>query len=360
MAGAGAVAPAAAAPQAHLGMPPACLPAHLPVPTAHEAELLRQLDVLTVNISPACMQLSGKEKQLVQKTLNDLSFGLPVIVETTGTTDEARNLAATTIQAHLRGRWTRRLIQAAGMLEAAHIIQQAYYNFVLRRRVATLAPYTLSDKGPLSHNLRMQSVRPTLATESSTADEPPLLRETKLREHTSEDEKPQATDVQGATPSARAPAGDQEGTVPAIISSKSPTRHGCQANGALDGSNISSCTKDAGLDSSLYSRAECLAAVTIQRAALPFITRRLSAAIAQLRVRLAAASSLGHTDAYTQTAQRTSGPTGTEHTGKVAAGQMRGGKVTSRVSAKRRRACNETDSWSDSDDVDQPGADDDC
>ena len=178
--------------------------------------------------------------------------------------------------------------------------------------------------------------------------------------HTSDDEKPQATDVQGATPSARAPAGDQEGTVPAIISSKSPTRHGCQANGALDGSNISSCTKDAGLDSSLYSRAECLAAVTIQRAALPFITRRLSAAIAQLRVRLAAASSLGHTDTYTQTAQRTSGPTGTEHTGKVAAGQMRGGKVTSRVSAKRRRACNETDSWSDSDDVDQPGADDDC
>ena len=205
----------------------------------------------------------------------------------------------------------------------------------------------------------MQSVRPTLATESSTADEPPLLRETKLREHTSEDEKPQATDVQGATPSARAPAGDQEGTVPAIISSKSPTRHGCQANGALDGSNISSCTKDAGLDSSLYSRAECLAAVTIQRAALPFITRRLSAAIAQLRVRLAAASSLGHTDTYTQTAQRTSGPTGTEHTGKVAAGQMRGGKVASRASAKRRRACNETGSWSDSD-VDQSGADDDC
>ena len=110
------------------------------------------------------------------------------------------------------------------MLEAVHIIQQACYNFVMRRRVATLAPYTLSDKEPLSLNLRMQSVRPTLATESSTADEPPLLRETKLREHTSEDEKPQ----------------------------------------------------------------------------LPFITRRLSAAIAQLRVRLAAASSLGHTDTYTQ------------------------------------------------------------
>jgi hypothetical protein len=105
----------------------------------------------------------------------------------------------------------------------------------------------------------MQSVRPTLATESSTADEPPLLRETKLREHTSEDEKPQS---------------------------------------------------------------------------LPFITRRLSAAIAQLlRVRLAAASSLGHTDTYTQTAQRTSGPTGTEHTGKVVAGQMRGSKVASRASA---------------------------
>ena len=169
------------------------------------------------------------------------------------------------------------------MLEAVHIIQQAYYNFVLRRRVASLAPYTLPDKGPLQKNLRMQSVRPTLATESSTADEPPLLRETKLREHTSEDEKPQ----------------------------------------------------------------------------LPFITRRLSAAIAQLRVRLAAASSLGHTDTYTQTAQRTSGPTGTEHTGKVAAGQMRGGKVASRASAKRRRACNETGSWSDSD-VDQSGADDDC
>ena len=54
---------------------------------------------------------------------------------------------------------------------------------MMRRRVATLAPYTLSDKGPLSLNLRMQSVRPTLATESSTADEPLLLRETKLREH---------------------------------------------------------------------------------------------------------------------------------------------------------------------------------
>ena len=118
-----------------------------------------------------------------------------------------------------------------------------------------------------SKNLRIQSVRPTLTTESSTADEPPLLRETKLREHTSEDEKPQ----------------------------------------------------------------------------LPFITRRLSAAIAQLRVRLAAASSLGHTDTYTQTAQRTSVPTGTKHTGNVVAGQVRGGKVASRASAKRRRACNETD-----------------
>ena len=102
-----------------------------------------------------------------------------------------------------------------------------------------------------------------------------------------------------------------------------------------------------------------LAAITIQRAALPFIIRRLSAAIAQLRVRLAAASSLGHTDTYTQPAQRTSGPTGTEHTGKAAAGQMRGGTVASRASATRRRACNETNSWSDSDDVDQSSADDD-
>ena len=42
-------------------------------PRAASRRLLRQLDVLTVNISPACMQLSGKEKQLVQKTLNDLS-----------------------------------------------------------------------------------------------------------------------------------------------------------------------------------------------------------------------------------------------------------------------------------------------
>ena len=178
------------------------------------------------------------------------------------------------------------------------------------------------------------------------------------RLHISDDEKPQATDVQGATPSARAPA-DQEGTVPAIISSKSPTRHGCQANGALHGSNISSCTKDAGLDSSLYSRAQCLAAVTIQRAALPFITRRLSAAIAQLRVRYAAASSLGQTDILFQLAQRASGLTMvTEHTGKAAAGQMRGGEAASRASAKRRRAC---DSWSETDsgDVDESGADDD-
>ena len=179
------------------------------------------------------------------------------------------------------------------------------------------------------------------------------------RLHISDDEKPQATDVQGATPSARAPAGDQEGTVPALISSKSPTRHGCQANGALDGSNISSCAKDAGLDSSLCSRAQYLAAVTIQRAALPFITRRLSAAIAQLRVRYAAASSLGQTDILFQLAQRASGPTiVTEHTGKAAAGQMRGGEAASRASAKRRRAC---DSWSETDsgDVDvEPGADD--
>ena len=71
--------------------------------------------------------------------------------------------------------------------------------------------------------------------------------------HTGDDKKPQATDVQGATPSARAPAEDQEGTVPAIISSStSPKRHGCPANGTLDGSNISSCAKDADLDSSLY------------------------------------------------------------------------------------------------------------
>ena len=72
--------------------------------------------------------------------------------------------------------------------------------------------------------------------------------------HAGDDEKTQATDVQGATPSARAPAGElQEGTVPAIIpSSKSPTRHGCQANGTLDSSNISSCTKDAVFDSSQY------------------------------------------------------------------------------------------------------------
>ena len=61
---------------------------------------------------------------------------------------------------------------------------------MMRRRVATLAPYTLSDKGPLSLNLRMQSVRPTLATESSTADEPLLLRETKLREHKAASSRP--------------------------------------------------------------------------------------------------------------------------------------------------------------------------
>ena len=82
-----------------------------------------------------------------------------------------------------------------------------------------------------------------------------------------------------------------------------------------------------------------LAAITIQRAALPFITRRLTAAIAQLRVRLAAASSLGQTDILSQLAQRASGPTRvTEHTGKAAAGQMRGGKAApSAASAKNRR-----------------------
>ena len=49
-----------------------------------------------------------------------------------------------------------------------------------------------------------------------------------------------------------------------------------------------------------------LAAITIQRAALPFITCRLTAAIAQLRVRLAAASSLGQTDILSQLASPTS------------------------------------------------------
>ena len=136
----------------------------------------------------------------MQKTLNDLSFGLPVIVETT---DEARNVAATTIQAHHRGHWTRCLIQAAGMLEAVHIIQQACYNFVMRRRVATLAPYTLSDKGPLSLNLRMQSVRPTLATESSTADEPLLLSCCCVRRSCESTRPPPAPRRRGNAPDAR-------------------------------------------------------------------------------------------------------------------------------------------------------------
>ena len=146
------------------------------------------------------------------------------------------------------------------------------------------AVYTLPDKGPLQKNLRMQSVRPTLATlRAGTADEPPRCCARRSCESTPAKTRNRRRRMCRVRPP---PPGDQEGTVPAIISSKSPTRHGCQANGALDGSNISSCTKDAGLDSSLYSRAEFLAAVTIQRAALPFITRRLSAAIAQLRVRL--------------------------------------------------------------------------
>ena len=48
----------------------------------------------------------------------------------------------------------------------------------------------------------------------------------------------------------------------------------------------------------------------------------------------------------------------TEHTGKAAAGQMRGGEAASRASAKRRRAC---DSWSETDSGDvnvESGADD--
>ena len=113
----------------------------------------------------------------------------------------------------------------------------------------------------------MQSVRPTLATESSTADEPPLLRETKLQEHTSEDEKPQLA------------------LASSLAASRRPDR-------------------------------------------------------AQLRVRYAAANSLGQTDILSQLAQRASGPTRvTEHTSKAAAGQIRGGEVASRASAKRRRAC---------------------
>ena len=83
-----------------------------------------------------------------------------------------------------------------------------------------------------------------------------------------------------------------------------------------------------------------LAAITIQRAALPFITRRLSAAIAQLRVRLRCGQ-LARTNRHplTELAQRASGPTRvTEHTGKAAAGQMRGGKAaTSAAGAKNRR-----------------------
>ena len=169
MAGAGAVAPAAAAPQAHLGTPLACLPAHLPVPTAREAELLRRMDALTINTSPECMQLSEREKQLLQ-ILEDLSLdsadardALPDLSVLNGTTAEACSVAATSIQAHFRGHWTRSLLQAACMLQAVHVIQQACYNFVMCCRVASLAPYTLSDKGLPSNNLRMQSVRPTLA-----------------------------------------------------------------------------------------------------------------------------------------------------------------------------------------------------
>ena len=183
------MAPAAAAPQAHLGTPLACLPAHLPVPTAREAELLRRMDALTINTSPECMQLSEREKQLLQ-ILEDLSLdsadardALPDLSVLNGTTAEACSVAATSIQAHFRGHWTRSLLQAACMLQAVHVIQQACYNFVMCCRVASLAPYTLSDKGLPSNNLRMQSVRPTLATESRTAVEPLPLRETKLRGH---------------------------------------------------------------------------------------------------------------------------------------------------------------------------------
>ena len=74
----------------------------------------------------------------------------------------------------------------------------------------------------------------------------------------------------------------------------------------------------------------------IQHASLRFLDRRRSAAVARLRVLLTEVS-LGHTDILFPTAQRTSGPTGTEQLD-TTGGSMRGRKAASSAArAKERR-----------------------
>jgi hypothetical protein len=87
----------------------------------------------------------------------------------------------------------------------------------------------------------------------------------------------------------------------------------------------------------ILREAQNYAACIIQDYAMLLLNRRRTAAVARLRVLLTEVSPLGHTDTYTQPAQRTSGPTGTEHLD-TTDGSTRGRKAASNAArAKERR-----------------------
>ena len=87
----------------------------------------------------------------------------------------------------------------------------------------------------------------------------------------------------------------------------------------------------------ILREAQDYAACIIGDSVLQMLNRRRTAAVARLRILLTEVSPLGHTDTYTKPAQRTSGPTGTEHLD-TTDGSTRGRKAASNAArAKERR-----------------------
>ena len=102
-----AAANAAAAPQAHLNdAPAALLPAHLPVPTLDELDILRYLEGMSLDgHDPQLHPLSDEQAQLLEEEFNLLTLS----TKDTGASDDnapivlGKNAAATRIQAMARG-----------------------------------------------------------------------------------------------------------------------------------------------------------------------------------------------------------------------------------------------------------------
>ena len=140
-------ADAAAAPQAHLNEAPATLlPAHLPVPTLNELDILRYLEGMSLDgHDPQLHPLSDEQAQLLEEEFNLLTLS----TKDTGASDDnapsvlGKNAAAIRIQAMARGRRTRFVLYAGNLLVVVHTIQQAWHSFAARRRSCRLAPYVL-------------------------------------------------------------------------------------------------------------------------------------------------------------------------------------------------------------------------